>query len=492
MKLFVACLNTETNTFSSFPTSYRSFAEVGYLVHKGRHDDSMKDASAPVFTCRWLAEAQGWQVVESLCAIAVPGGITVRSVYEDFRQEILDDLKAALPINMIFLDLHGAMIAEGYDDCEGDLLAHIRSIVGPAIPIGATLDPHCHLTKAMVENTTVLVMAKEYPHTDFIDRTQEALSILATAAQGKVQPHMSVFDCRMIVAALHTTHEPGRSFVDHMMKMERQDGRVLSVSLCHGMPWGDVPEMGAKVLVVTDNQPELGATLAEALGQRLFDLRHTLSPHLLSVDETLDRVLEILRGHPARPVVVADFTDNPGGGAPGDATFILRALLDRGIESAVFATIWDPAAVTIASDAGEGAHLNLRIGGKTGPSSGLPVDVRAHVSKVAKDSLQTFAGNPITIGNAAVIQTNGVDIILNSQRTQIFGVDCITNLGIDAIQKSVIVVKSSQHFYVSFGPIAAEVIYCAAPGTLMMDIPSIPYQRTGRNKWPLVDDPFAS
>lgn len=341
MRLFIACLNTEANTFSPFPTGYRSFAEVGYLVHQGRHDDAMKAAAAPVFACRRLAEAQGWQVVESLCAIAVPGGITVRSVYEAFRQEILDDLQAALPIDMVFLDLHGAMIAEGYHDCEGDLLAYIRSLVGPTIPIGATLDPHCHLTEAMVENATVLVLAKEYPHTDFIDRTQEALSILASAVQDKVHPHMSVFDCRMIVAALPTTQEPGRSFVDHMMEMERENDRVLSVSLCHGMHWGDVPEMGAKILVVTDNQPELGATLAAALGQRLFNLRHSLSPHLLSVEEALDRVLEILRGHPVRPVVVADFTDNPGGGAPGDATFILRALLDRGIEGAVFATIWD-------------------------------------------------------------------------------------------------------------------------------------------------------
>jgi microcystin degradation protein MlrC len=492
MKAFIAWLNTETNTFSPMPTSYRSFAERGYLVHKGRHEEDMKDSTLPVFTFRRLAEVQGWEVVESLTAVADPGGRTVRSVYEIFRQEILDDLKSALPVDVVFLDLHGAMVADGYDDCEGDLLAHIREIVGPDFPIGVELDPHCHLTKAMVENATVLVMEKEYPHIDFAERTQDAFRILVDTAEGKVLPHMSVFDCRMIISSLHTTCEPGQSLVDHIKRIEKEDEDILSISLCHGFQWGDVPEMGTKVLVMTDNNPEKGTALAEELGRKLFDLRHDMAIDFLSVDEALDQALEILNTNPGKPVVISDTTDNPGGGAPGDSTFILKTLLNRGIEGATIATIWDPIAAGIAADAGEGAWLALRIGGKMGPSSGDPVDVQARVMKVKKNATQTFgAGNVIGIGDAVVVRVNGIDIILNTTRRQVYGVDCLTNVGIDPMQKRILVVKSSQHFYASFAPIASEVLYCVAPGTLTMNVGDIPYQRIDKNKWPLVENPFA-
>ena len=490
MKIFLAALNTEQNPFSPFPTGYQSFAELGYMVHKGQHDESMKDSQIPVVVFRRLAEARGWDVIESLCAYAVPGGITVRSVYESFREEILEDLKAALPIDMVFLDLHGAMTADGYDDCEGDLLVHVREIVGPNVPIGATLDLHNNLTQAMIKNATVLVMVKEYPHTDFPERTEEVLSILENTRLGKVKPEMSVYDCHMIVPALHTTREPGRSFVEHMKKIEQENDKVLSVSLCHGMPWADVPDMGAKALVVTDNDPELGMALAALLGQKLYDLRQSTILDLLTLDETLNRVSEILDESPGKPVVISDYTDNPGGGAPGDATFILQALLERAMEGATIATIWDPVAVTIASNAGEGANLELRIGGKTGPCSGNPLDVHAYVSKVVKDATQTFAGSTIGIGDVAVLQVNGIDIIINSIRSQIFGVDCLTNMGIDPTQKRVIVVKSSQHFYASFALIACEVIRCATPGLLSPDFANIPYKHINRNKWPLVENPF--
>ena len=451
----------------------------------------MKDATLPVFTFRRLAEAQGWEVVESLTAVADPAGRTVRSVYEALRQEILDDLKNALPVDVVFLDLHGAMVADGYDDCEGDLLAHIREIVGPDVPIGVELDPHCHLTKTMVENATVLVMEKEYPHIDFAERTQDAFRILVDTVEGRVQPHMSVFDCRMIMDALHTTREPGKSLVDHIKRIEKEDDDILSISLCHGFTWGDVPEMGTKVLVVTDSNPEKGGALAEELGRKLYDLRHDITTDYLSVDETLDRALEILSANPGKPVVISDTTDNPGGGAPGDSTFILKALLDRGIEGATIATIWDPIAAGIAADAGEGARLALRIGGKMGPSSGDPVDVQARVIKVEENATQTFgAGNVIGIGNAVVVQVNDIDIILNTTRRQVYGVDCLTNLGIDPMQKRILIVKSSQHFYASFAPLAADVLYCVAPGTLAMNVKDIPYRRIDKNKWPLVKNPF--
>jgi microcystin degradation protein MlrC len=491
VKAFIAWLNTESNTFSPFPTGYRNFAASGYLAHKGDHNEEMKDSTLPVFVFRRNAEVHGWEVVESLCAAASPGGRVVRKVYEDFRREILDDLEAALPVDMVFLDLHGAMVADGYVDCEGDLLAHIREIVGPDVPIGVELDPHCHLTNSMVENATVLVIEKEYPHIDFAERTKDVFRILSDTVNGRVEPHMSVFDCRMVPSDLHTTREPGKGLLNEIKQIEDRDQDVLSISICHGFKWGDVPEMGMKVLVVTDSNPDKGAALAEELGRKLFDLRHDLTVGFLSVDDALDRAEGILSMNPGKPVVISDTTDNIGGGAPGDSTFVLRAMLDRRIEDTVIAMIWDPVVVDIASDAGEGAWLDLRIGGKMGPSSGDPIDGHAQIVGVGKDVQQSFGEcGVIGIGDAVVIRVSGIDVLLNSRRMQVYGVDCLTNMGIDPREKSIIVVKSSQHFYDAFAPIAAEILYCEAPGALVMDVKEIPYQHIDRNKWPFVDNPF--
>ncbi|HBY94617.1 MAG TPA: microcystin LR degradation protein MlrC-like protein [Chloroflexi bacterium] len=489
MKAFIACLSTETNSFSPIPTGFSNFAET-FLVRGGEYGEKPITFAMPLLLFRRLANERGWSTVESLCAFAQPAGFTVRSVYEAFRDEILDDLQRAMPVDMVLLGLHGAMIADGYDDCEGDLIAAVRRIVGPGVPIGAELDPHCHLTQTMVANATALVCYKEYPHTDIVERAEELFHLIADAAMGETRPRMSVFDCRMI-GVYHTTREPMKSYVAHLKELEGRDG-VLSISVAHCFPWGDIPEMGTRVLVITDDRPDEGAALAEALGRNLFDLRHQLWPDYVNIEAGLDRAVAV----EGSPVVIADVSDNAGGGAPGDSTFILKAMLDRGIEAAAVACIWDPIAVSIAMDAGEGAHLDLRLGGKLGPSSGDPLDLAVTVTKVAHDVTQAFgqgAGRAeVRLGNAVAVRANGIDIVLNTIRTQTFSPDCFTKLGIDPQQRRLLVVKSSQHFYAAFAPIAAEVLYVAAPGAIIPNLTEIPYRRIDRNKWPFVENPFAA
>ena len=489
MKVFTAGLKTETNTFSPMPTGYANFAER-CLVRNGNHGDNPSLSAAPLLIFRERAKQRGWSVMESLCTSAQPAGLTVRSVYESFRAEILADLCAAMPVDMVLFNLHGAMVADGYDDCEGNLLARAREIVGPDVPIGAELDLHCHLTPKMVENATALVIYKEYPHTDYAERAEELFDIIANTAEGKVHPAPSVFDCRMI-GLYHTTTEPMRSYVDRLKQLEKQDD-VLSISVAHGFPWGDVPDMGTKILVITDNNPDEGDRLAAKLGRQLFDRREQLRPDYLTIDEALQRVLEIDRS----PVVLSDGSDNAGGGAPGDSTFILRALLDRGIHNAALACIWDPIAVSMAMDAGVGAQLNLRIGGKVGPMSGDPLDLRVTVTGVRPRATQSFGPKDtratVQLGDAVAIHAEGIDIVLNSVRAQTFSPDCFSTVGIDPQSKHILVVKSNQHFYAAFAPIAAEVLYVAAPGALDPDVTKVPYKCIDLDKWPLVDNPFVT
>jgi microcystin degradation protein MlrC len=483
VRVFTACLATETNSFSPIPTALRSFAEC-HLVRGGVPDDAQLFA-APLVVFRRLARERGDVVIEGLSAFAEPAGPTTRATYEALRDELLADLRAAVPVDMVLLSLHGAMLADGYDDCEGDLLTRVRAVVGPAAAIGAELDPHCHLSDAMVEHATALICFKHYPHTDFAERAAELYALVADAAAGVTRPCMAVYDCRMI-GGYHTSFEPMRAYVERLYAREREPG-VLSLSVAHSFPWGDVPDAGTKILAVTDADPELARGLAEALGRELWQLRGRTFHAPLGLREGLDRALACPEG----PVVIGDVSDNTGGGAPGDATFILAELLRRGVAGAALACIYDPGAVALASAAGVGASLDLRVGGKLGPSSGDPVDLRATVVAVAPGLTQRVRGSHNPLGDVVRISAAGLDILVNDRRTQVFTPEVFTALGIRPEQRRLLVVKSSQHYRAFFTPIAAEVLDVAAPGAIRPDFAALPLRRIRRPKWPFDPDPFA-
>jgi microcystin degradation protein MlrC len=477
-------LGTETNTFSPFLTGFANFEET-FLVRNGEHGDTPSAFALPLVRWRDLARAQGWTVIESLATFAMPAGLTLRPVYERYRDEILDDLRAALPVDMVFLNMHGAMVADGYDDCEGDLTAQVRALVGPDVPIGVELDLHCHLTQLLVDNADAVVTYKEYPHTDQPERAEELFAIIAGAAQGSLRPVTALADCgpNGMIGVFHTTREPIRGFVTRMTGLEGRDG-VLSVSLGHGFPWGDVADMGARVLVVTDGRPEQGAALAHQLADEFYALRDTAQPRFLGLDEALNLAAAV----PRRPVVLADVADNAGGGAPNDSTFFLRRMLDLGIGNAAIGCIWDPIVVDIAKEIGEGVETDLRIGGKMGPMSGDPVDLRVRIGKIALNATQRFGQGSSNLGDSVALHgPNGIDIVLTSHRTQTFSPHVFTNVGIDPKQKQILVVKSMQHFYAGFAPIAAEIRHVAAPGALVPDFSLLPYQKARRAMWPMGD-----
>ena len=226
---------------------------------------------------------------------------------------------------------------------------------------------------------------------------------------------------------------------------------------------------------------------AQQLGEELFALRGKTFNIPLGLKDGINRALE-----PGNtPLLVADISDNPGGGAPGDSTFILRELLQGQAEQTCLGPIWDPMAVRTAFSAGIGARLAMRIGGKSGITSGQPLDVDAEITALCPDAYQSFEGTPDGLGDCAAIRVAGVDIVLTSLRNQALGLELFTNLGIDPASYRVVVVKSSQHFRHEFGPIAAETIYVDSPGTLSQDYDSIPYTKLDRPMWPLVEDPFA-
>jgi len=486
MKFFAASLSTETNTFAAAPTGRGSFEEYG--IYRGDASVKAPEGGGALLRClRDAAEADGHTLVESVAAFAQPSGRTVRAVYEELRDQILDDLRAAMPVDVVQLFLHGAMVAEGYDDCEGDLLSRVRAIVGPEVPVGAELDLHCHFTELMRTSADAIVGFKEYPHTDLVPRALELYRILVDTAQGRVRPTMAVFDCRM-VGIWHTTKEPMASFVKRMQSFEGQGG-VLSVSLGHGFPWGDVADNGARLWVVTDNDQQAAQKLADQLGREFYDLREATRSHPLGVDAALDQALAIEGG----PVVLADIADNAGGGAPADSTFILQRVVDRGIGNAVLGPFWDLGAVQICRDAGVGAVIDLRVGGKCGPVSGWPVDLRVTVRNIAMDHSQDVFGMRWPLGPSVWVETaEGVSLLLTSVRSQAYGTDTFTGLGVTLHDKKLVVVKSTQHFHAKFAPLAKAVFYVDTPGAITQDFAHIPFKVRSLNYWPRVSDPWAT
>jgi microcystin degradation protein MlrC len=377
------------------------------------------------------------------------------------------------------------MVAEGYDDCEGDLIEAVRRITGPSIHIGVELDLHCHYTDKMQRNADAIICYKEYPHTDIIERAGELYRIMLDHVAKKIVPVTAMYDTRM-VGKWATTSEPMISFVKRMQSFEGKDG-ILSVSFGHGFPAGDVADSGARFWVIADNDIEKASGLARQLGQELWNMRESRPP-----DVPLSEVLKQANQSKAKPVVLADTGDNPGGGAMGDATFVLRALLDAGISNAVLGYFWDLGAVNLCRSAGIGATLNLRIGGKCGPMSGDPVDLNVTVRAIRENQFAKGLGMQYPLGTVVWVQTaDGLDLVLNTIRSQVFSPETFKDLGIDVMSKQLVVVKSNQHFHQGFAPIAGKIVYLMTPGTTDRNMAAIPYKTRSLHYWPRVEDPFA-
>ena len=489
MRVFLAALVHETNTFSPLPTTLRSFRENG-LIHRPGDTATAKrarDTEAYGDALTAFAEA-GDEVVHGLCAWTMPSGMVSRHAFESLRDELLDGLRAAAPLDAVMLFLHGAMMADGYPDCEADILRRVREVVGEGVPVGSMLDLHGNVGPAMLESGAILVACKEYPHTDYLPRARELRALLAMAAANRTAtPRMHLQRVPMI-AILGTTESPMRDYVARMQAAEGKEG-ILSVSTMQGFAWSDTPDMGSAILIAHDPQHAGALARAETLGRELaaelFSMRESGIRNRLPLEQAIDAALAARSAD--GPVVLADSSDNPGGGAACDSTFVLRALLDRGVTNVALGMIWDPQAALIAADAGVGARIALRIGGKVGPQSGAPIDVMAEVTAVRADLHQLGFGGlgAEPAGLSVALRSQGIDIVLHSIRQQTSSTNVFTDMGIDLRARDIVVVKSSQHFRDSFDAIAAATVYCDAAGSLNLDLATLPYEAIQHPLWPL-------
>ncbi|HTD05591.1 M81 family metallopeptidase [Undibacterium sp.] len=482
MKIFTSCIATETNTFAPLPTSWASFEEGG-LTYGAVGEDTL--FIRPVIDLwRRRAAADGHALHEGFFAFAQPSGKTTDASYQRLKQDLLDSLRAVGPVDIVLLILHGAMVAQSCDDCEGDILLAVRSIVGPSAIIGVELDPHCHLTAAMVSTADIAILFKEYPHTDGVPRADELYTLCVQAARGEIRPMSALVDCRM-VGFYPTTAEPMAGLVRQAKQLECLPG-LLSVSIAHGFPWADVAAMGTRVLALADGDVQLACSTAEILADAIYQQRLSLLPKVLGIDEMLQ-----LPHVPDEPWIVADAADNPGGGAPCDNTNLLRALLMRGATNTAVGCLWDPVAAASCASAGLGACLRVRLGGKMGVSSGDPLDLDVVIRGVAENYSQSFDGQEDALGLSVWLECAGIDIVVISKRTQTLSPSAFERLGVSLKNKSRIIVKSSHHFHAEFSRFSSRIVMVDAGGALSMNFAALPYEKRDALFFPKVADPYA-
>jgi microcystin degradation protein MlrC len=381
------------------------------------------------------------------------------------------------------------MVTEGTDDGEGDLIGAVRQEVGPRVPIAVTLDFHGNLTEAMVRGADLLHGYKTYPHVDMAERGVEATERLLDVIAGRLRP-TAAFRKPPILPPLGsqgTAQGPMRRLYDLAAEMER-DERVVSVSVFAGFPHADIPDAGLGVYVVTDGAPDLANRLAEELARTAWVHRHEFVHHGRSVRDAVAHGLAAA----GRPIVLADMADNTGGGAAGDGTEVLRELLRVGARSAVVACLWDPAAVQECLRAGVGGRVTLRVGGKVDDRHGAPLTVNGTVRTLSDGRFvhkgPMMRGLPGRLGPTAVLEVDGVRVILISLRWQTLDPEMLRFVGIEPTGEKIVVVKSTIHYRAAFEPIAREIVEVDAPGLSSSNLARFPFVRVRRPIFPLDPD----
>jgi microcystin degradation protein MlrC len=488
VRFFVAMFAHETNTFSTIATDRRQF-EARTLSYGGQILERYRGTGTCLGGMIEASGAHGVTLVPSVGAAASPAGRVTKDVYQDVTQRLLADLRAAGPLDGVLLDLHGAMVAEGIDDGEGDLLAAVRAVIGAEVPVAVTLDFHANVTARMVQCATLLHGYKTYPHVDMCERGREAADRLVDVAGHRIRPTVAYRQPPLLppLGCQGTARGPMRRLYDLADEMER-DPNVVSISVFAGFPLADIHDAGLSVYVVTDDDQPLADRLADRLAATAWEHRHEFVHHGLTVTEAVARA----RAIDGRPVILADMADNVGGGAAGDGTEILRELLRDGRgprQEATVACLWDPEAAAACAQAGVGASVTLRVGGKIDDRHGAPLEVTGHVRTLSDGRFihkgPMMRGLDGRLGTTAVLDVDGVKILLTSNRWQTLDPEMIRFVGIEPLAEKLLVVKSTIHYRAAFEPIAHTILEVDAPGLSSSNLARFSFRRVRRPIFPL-------
>jgi microcystin degradation protein MlrC len=473
----------ETNTFCPGLTEVEQFRASHWLSGDQivEHHGGVRDDLGGMIAA---GERLGHEIIPTFATSTQPSATIARPAYDLIRDKLIAAIQAAGPVDALCLALHGAGSAEGIDDVEGQFLADLRSVVGDALPIVVTLDLHGHTTPAMLEHANALLYCHEYPHVDSYERGMEAVELAARIVSGEVQPAMHLETLSMMLPPATTTGGPAQAINERCFAWEAEPG-IIDCALVHGFPHTDVPIVATGVLVTTNADRDLAQTATRSVAQELWEMRESFRQDLPGATEAVRQALAGAN----EPVIVAEVSDNPGGGAPGDGTHLLRALLEANVPRTCFGFITDPAVAAQAHAAGEGATIQVRLGGKTDELHGPPIEATAVVHTLSDGRFRYTtpmgAGRQADLGPMARLTIGKVDVLVSSVRTQTLDDEVFRLHGIDVSQQRVVALKSHQHFRAGFAHLAGTIIRCDPPGLTTSNLSQLPYRRIKRPIWPL-------
>jgi len=435
----------------------------------------------------------GWETIHVLSASAAPAGPVTRDAFDRLAGAIVEAARAnRARLDGILLGLHGAMVTEFCEDGEGELLERLRAAVGRDLPFAVTLDLHANVTPKMCELADIVVSYKTSPHVDMRACGRQAGDILDRAMRGEIKPRTLRVHRPMLDES-----NGGRTDVGPMIERiararehERQ-ADVFAVSINAGFGNADIREVGPTVLVTYQGDPEPHRAFAESIAENIWAKRRDVLNHYYGVDEAAAVCRDYRRD--GGPIIVADYADNPGGGGYGDSTGLLRALLAAGVADACFGPMVDPETAAALHGRGIGETVRLRLGGKTDPRfGGAPLDLTCELMLVSDGHYvgdgPMVGGLRLSFGPTAVVRVDGIEILIVTELAQMLDLQQFRAFGLDPAAKSVVGLKSMQHFRAAFEPIAGKVIVCDSGALCTLQTDQLPYRNVPRPIYPLDPD----
>jgi microcystin degradation protein MlrC len=487
-KILSAEFSHETNTFNVYPTTLDSF--TNRLLLDGKQAiaqlGSKNTALAGLLD---VGAEHNWQIEHCFSASAGPGGKVTSHAFDEILKPLVQ--RFSQQWDGVFLMLHGAMVTDFFDDGEGEILCRVRAALGPDIPIAVTLDPHANVTSKMCQLAQILVSYTTYPHVDMRETGQRAARILQRALLKEIQPQTLRAHRPMLEEVNGGRTDIGPMIERHRLAREyEQQADVHAVSINGAFASADICELGPTVLICCSGDTSIHLEQAENIAEDIWSRRDQVLNIYYSCTEVADIASKWQGLIEEGPLVIADYADNPGAGAYGDSTALLKALLESNIENACFGPLVDPQAISELQNYQLGAQVCINIGGKIEPKmGGGPLQVNAQIiwqgSGLVVGTGPMMAGLQKNFGECVVLKIQGIEVLVVSIAQQILDLNQFQTFGIDPREKTVVALKSMQHFRAAFEPIAGEIIVCDSGALCTVNYKALNYQKVPRPIYPL-------
>jgi microcystin degradation protein MlrC len=472
----------ETNTFAPTKATYDDFVHGGGWPAMTVGNDvlkTMRNINVGLAGFVGAAKAQGWELIPTIACAACPSAHVTQDAYERIVKVMVDGIKAAGPVDAVYLDLHGAMVTEHLDDGEGEILARVRKAVGNDVPLVSSLDLHANLTPEMVEHADALIAYRTYPHVDMADTGRAAAKHLALLLKSKQKMAKAFRQLPFLIPISWqcTNDQPTKGIYQKLAGL--QGDAVPTLSFAPGFPAADFVHCGPSVFAYGRTQADADAA-ADAIAKLIIGHENDFDGRIYTPDEGVRLAMELAKTA-SKPIIIADTQDNPGAGGDSDTTGMLRALISNNAKRAAIGVIYDPASARAAHAAGVGATVTLALGGKSGIPGDAPYKETFVVEKLSDGQFVApgpyYGGRDMDMGPSAALRIDDIRVVVSSHKAQLADQSMYRYVGIEPTEQSILVNKSSVHFRADFEPIAEELLICAAPGAMPTDTAALPWTR---------------